>query len=1019
MVDALSAAHRRMRRLRLVYAAAVVAGGSVAALNVAVLVGAAALAAAAHLGQPANVLPVTKALLSTALAVTAYYLIARPLYRHFRLPDFARLLERSLGRETYLLTACQLAAQAGGGRREAGATDGRQAGGGRPEAEFSTTLLAEVGARALRDHREVRLSSTGAVRFLGWQALLAIFLLGGSLLLNMSRPDAIQSALVRLFTRPVQAAEGNRPPQRRAVVAEPHTPARRPPCRTLRLRAAPPDYLGGEPFSLAWNRAARFAAGTRLELFCVPFVEGQLLVLEEHRADEVVEHPFVPDGGEAGAEELRTALILEQPSELYVTATPGRVQPGMLRAQVQVDQAPLCRLLQPADSLELDENDSLSLLAEVRDDGGIGVVEVRYRVEGLDSEWASIELARPAGQRQLLVQRDLPLSSFGADPGDTVTIRVEGADLNTFSGPSRCHTEERRLTVRSRHSLQREMVEALADLRGRAIDLVGAGLLLADGAPAAAELRRFEADFGANLKELEEVAGTMGRSNLFKEEDSRRAATLAAAAEEILLEDEAPDAEVQRWVPVALREVEQQTLVLDGLVEKLMGEVLFLHANRVQRELEQAVAIARDAAGHGGGERAVRRTMRRLKRAARRAVRFAAATQPVMPALFSSTLARQEAGWFEQVEELAGKLAESPVGSGTEAWRSQLDALSLAVERAVRSVEGAYAQSMTRLSSSFRNAQDELLRRLRRAMELNSALRKDLEALQTDVARETKEYIKRRKTIEQARSLARTVRSLSRKARRFRAATYLKVDRNQVVEFREKLARLSEMVGVLKFDEASALASDLVSLTNSMEFSLKLSIRYSKDDALVERSRKELEKVRDARKLAESVHARLTVIRPQRSKLKSLRSENLEAVQARLDKLQQELFQVREKVEGLNKLFPIFFGKFGPLLDRTIESLGQLREHLGELMLEEANRLALFTDESLARLIDSLENASRNARTASALSAGGSQPALELAGKEESVSRERLQRYLDVGMTMGEKKEWQQVIGAYFQQLSP
>jgi hypothetical protein len=364
-------------------------------------------------------------------------------------------------------------------------------------------------------------------------------------------------------------------------------------------------------------------------------------------------------------------------------------------------------------------------------------------------------------------------------------------------------------------------------------------------------------------------------------------------------------------------------------------------------------------------------------------------------------------------------VAEDGTLDSAAAWRERLDELAQMVEQAAQSIESAYAQSMTRLSSSFRKAQTELTRRLDQARLLNLSVRQELEVLIKEVEKETQNYIKHRKTIEGARSVARRTRKLMKKARSFRASTYLKVERGQVLEFRERLSRLSAAVGVLKLDDAIGVAEELVALTNSMEFSLKLSIRYSQDERLVKQSRKELSKVRDARKLAEQIQARLSVLRPQRSRLRSLRSENLEALNTSLDELHKQVLQIRGEVDGLTKRFPIFFSKFGPALEQISEALRQTREKLGELMLEESFRLSVYMDDNLIRLVETLTNATRNARTAHALAAGGAQPSLDIAGKEEHMSVEQLESYLQLGANLGKRKEWQVVIDKYFSLLSP
>jgi len=1008
MYESLRAAERKARRLRLGFTLATLGSGVLAVMTLTIVTLDLALGLAWFLADAHNVLPVTKAVLSTLAAVVGIYLVAVPLYRNLPLKNFVRYLERRLNRESYILTACELLE-----RQNEGSFG-----------EFSPYLIERVGNEALEELRPLSVFSLPPFNILFYTAIAFTLFLGASLVTAMTCPETMGTAMTKLVSTaqkarsPVEALPGkNARPEAR-------TPQPVPPCRGIEVAIWPPSYFGTEPFTVGWGNTARIMVGSTLEVTCQGPLDGETLVLEQHTRSEIRRFPFEPTSERVGAQSSLTAgaVVLERSDFFVAGRQHGTAQQGKLSLAVVADSPPTCAIVQPGVEALVKPTGTVTILVEAADDVGISAVTVRHMVEGIDSMPTSIELARPDGQKRVLCQRDLPVTSFGADPSDRIVLFVEVADTNSFSGPSVCTTEKRHVTLTSRHGKQRELIENLARLRDSAVMEVGMVLtMLENPEPAPETSADFEKRLAKYVSSLEQASAQMGSIGLFRQEDTRRVAALAAAVEEIaaLAEETGPQpARIRALFQAGAKEFEQHAVVLDGVVEKLLGEYLFFVSGRVQSEVNRLLAIKREAATEAGGRRAMSRGFRKLNRIATRAVAFRSATQPEMPRLFSMAGPHVKEDWFGRIATIARELAGSSDSVSNERWKLGLESLSVAAEKAAQSVEGAYAQSMSRLSSSFRSAQTEMIQRLEMAMETNQAITAELEALVSEVQLRTKDYKKRRKTMEAVRSVARRARALTRVARRFRAATYLKVERKQVVEFREKLAKLAELVALLKLEEATVISQELVALTQSMEFSLKLPIKYSDDKKLVRRSRKELGKVKEARKLAEIIAARLSVLRPQRKKLLSLRSEKLEQIGAKLDKLQLQLSQIREKMEGLKKTFPIFFGRFGPALEGLAEALGKAKIKLSALMLEDTHRLTTFMGEAFAQLLDTLKNAAQGARTASALVPGGAQPALDIEGKGKTVSREKLERFMKLGTAFGDRQEWQEVIGDYFTQLS-
>jgi len=1000
MPEILHRVRRRLVGLAWFHAAMVLAGGSLAVMVVAVLLADLSLVVAAWAPSPTWVLPWAEALLSFVAALVAIYLVALPLYRTFPLPRFVGMLERRLGRETYLLTSCELL-RAGGDAGPRG-------------------LVERVGSEAWEDLEKLSPGKFASAERVFRLLVLFCILCSASLVAAMVYPDHVKVAVTRLVSQEkVRSSHKGEEP-----LAARDGPAAReaaPPCREVSVTVTPPEYLEGMPVQVQWGTELKVLPGTEVTVVCRG--GGEVPALELHTVRGVLRSEFQP-GAAGGAEDVAASVSVLEPCELRISGSSGTVQTGSMAFGTVEDRAPECNIVQPAGRVALSPAGTVAVLAEVRDDTGIESVELRFQVKGLDEVAAVMELARPEGRTQVLVQRDIPVAAFGADPGDEILLSIEGVDVNTVSGPSTCASATWEVAVISQEARQEEVIERLSQLRDGAVDLSGEVLGTAwEGAqPPSLEALRLKLE--RYSKTLAELSGRMGSLGMFKQEDTRRVAMLGADLDEAVSVDPEAWSEARKardLVQASGREIEQHAVVLDGVVEKLAGEYLFLLSGRIQGELSRLHSIVREASGEAVASRSVFRSARKVQRTAERAARFKSSVQPSMPSLFSQKGGTTEADWFSRIAVLTRALAVEGVSEGAlpASWLSRLEELSEAVERAAQSVEGEYAQSMTRLSSSFRNAQSEVSRRLRKSLELNVSIRKQLEALMVEVEAESLSYVKKRRALDSVREAARTARKLSELAKTFRPKLYLEVDRTQIVEFREKLTRLQDRLAVLEVEEASSLAGELEALTQSMEFSMKLMIRYGDEQVNMDKCERELARVKEGRRMAESLASRLDSLKPERKKLFSLRTNRLEQMLVQLDALALELAQLRDKVTALEKMFPMFFGQIAPQVERLGENVAQVRLRLSELMLEDAQKLSAYMDETFQKLLDLMENAVRNARSANALGPGGAQPSLDIGGKGEAVPLDRLEKYMEFGATLGEKGEWSRVVDGYYSLLLP
>jgi len=1091
-LSALKEAESRVRRLRWLFAAAVGCRGVLAALVATIVLVDAALAAALTADVPGMVLPAAQALLSTAAVLCAVYVVVVPLRKHFPLLSFARRLEgvvptsaplppgspaprlssgqargeprcrapwpHGAERPIYILAACDLARQSSEGRLEG----------------TSQVLAEQVGERALADLRKVAVSTLPVFRTLLPLAAAFTVVLGVSLSAAMAWPEHLKSAAVRLLQEPARVPAGA-PLLKRG--AHPGAPgggaAGPPPCRELKVTAIPPDYLRTAAIPLAWDQRGRVPAGSTIEVSCEPTRREAAFMLTRHEKQQVVSIPFQRRRQAAsGAVVMAAQSTLTENAVFFVGRVGGGpAQPGRLEMVALPDLTPACALHQPAADALFEPNQSLSVLAEALDDHGIGSLTLYYRVEGLDETASPIELLRPADEKRVLSQREVPLSLFLADPGDRVTLFLEVLDnRETAVGEGACRTSPVTITIKSAQGDQREAITKLASLRDRSLDLLADGMAIASAdSILEAPWRPFLAGLSSYRVELAALAQRMEGAKHFRGDDVRRLAALTSALADLLetQEKEPSQSKLRTDVGKAVAELEQNALNLDGVVEKLLGEYLFQQSGRVQAELSSIRSLSREAQLDAAGERTLMRRVKKIRRMAEEVVQLRRGALPVMRALFTRAGSASGADRYEALLAAAaalldrGPVAPKPgkggaglagnggagragvgaglagvgaglagvgaglagvgagrAGVGGASLASKVDALSRAVEAAARSAEGAYTQSMNRLSSSFRTSRDEVEATLGKAAGMIQALRKQLDTVMKDVEEETREYILSRRTLSRVQEAAHKLRTLSRLARTFNSSLYPAVDRGQVAEFRQKLSEASKLVGLLRIEEASALSSDLLSLTQSMEFSLDVAIRYANDDVRSKKSRRELDRVYEARKLVSQAATRLSAIKPHREKLQSLQPERLDELTAQIDEVLVLLRQANERVDVLRKTFPVFFGRIAPAVERLVEAADAMKADMAALVLDKAYREVLFCEESLSRLQAELAAAAGEAKGAGLLAAGGEAGDLEVSGKGRTVSREKLESYQNLTGLLAGKEDWKRIAEEYFLLLS-
>ena len=135
------------------------------------------------------------------------------------------------------------------------------------------------------------------------------------------------------------------------------------------------------------------------------------------------------------------------------------------------DIPPLVVLHTPDSDMEVHAQDRVELAFDARDDHGIDRLHhvLRNRRTG---EEARTPIRRLAGEKTHRGQAVVDLASFQFKPGDLVELWVEATDENTVSGPGIGRSESRKLKIWSPQEKHNELVEALALLIDRFLDIL-------------------------------------------------------------------------------------------------------------------------------------------------------------------------------------------------------------------------------------------------------------------------------------------------------------------------------------------------------------------------------------------------------------------------------------------------------------------------------------------------------------------------------------------------------------------
>lgn len=996
---------RRVAWLRLVLGAAVVAHGLMLMGTGILILIHLALWSEPWLGTKLVLASIVPAAVMMWSGLVAFFGVAMPLVNWCSREGFLRRCEEVLGRESHLALALEL--------NDADLAVARRG-------ERSADLEGWVGEKALADLTSIPWTGWSPIFRLQWMFPIFVVAVGATLGLLIEQWAEVRKRVETLVVEPVLSGGARRSPVAPPTGVSGAESKALHPCRSLSVLVSPPGYTQVRTFEVPWGLSTNLVAGSQLEVVCLPppgapLPRLRISPVKETGPAEVKEAPL--EQGDDGPL-LRWQVDVDSDVVLTVHGSEGTSQPGRLRIAVVPDRPPSCQLVAPNKDQVLGPGDSVRLSVRAEDDYGLQGIVLRYQVDGLDAVPQVIELGRPQGERVASVRKDLPLSSLAAEAGDNLLLFVEVADTNERSGPGVCTSARHRIEVSSPGVDMAELVRRIAGGRDEGIDLladVSAASRAKEEAPESmAYLLDRAVRYGTGLSAL---ALQMEHSGELKGEDVRRVAGLSVSLElrvaQVTQERSAYGR--RQAIEELVRELQSHVWVLDGLADKLLREHLFHLSGRLVAELNRVQAVGRESSLDSSGREAFSRGLRKIQRLAARLQDFSDQIHARLPVLFHSSLDTPEKNRLQQIAELAGNMLR---GTEPGATKEGLERLSLAVEALAQNLEGAYAQSVNRLSSTFRTAQTELVESVGKMRKSSAELKAALDALLVDLETQTAQYFRKSGAMARVQRLASDIKELAKMARKIRTDVFVPVDRKQVGQFQEGLRKLAEEISLLRLDEALVLVDELVALTQAMDFSLQISIDYSQEAVRVEECRQEQAHVKAYRRRLEELEVRIEETRPERESLAALDPQRMMTLVQALDALLSDAAKVRSRILEQQRMFPIFFDRLVPMAERVTEALTQTKEKWTALLFEDAAQMLTFGDEGLARMLDLLQRVPEEGGASSVLQAGGTVPRLDLRGKGRALEVEKLKTFLDMAPRVAERSEWRDVVEAYYRQLS-
>ncbi|MFO0745694.1 MAG: DUF4175 family protein [Myxococcota bacterium] len=212
--------------------------------------------------------------------------------------------------------------------------------------------------------------------------------------------------------------------------------------------------------------------------------------------------------------------------QLVVTDASGqRVRERVWRTVTATpDQAPEVTLLLPEQDLEVKPTDTIQFFYEASDDLGIDKVDLVVADDG-GTEISRRSVAQAKGNRIDKGNTALEVGSLGLEPGQSVDVHFEVADLNTLSGPGIGKSQARRIKLYSPQDEHDKLLGRLEELIEKMLDVLAERLespVDAEQPERIADFMRLHQAIGsateAIANELEDIVNGLKNDTLVKDD---------------------------------------------------------------------------------------------------------------------------------------------------------------------------------------------------------------------------------------------------------------------------------------------------------------------------------------------------------------------------------------------------------------------------------------------------------------------------------------------------------------------
>jgi len=246
-------------------------------------------------------------------------------------------------------------------------------------------------------------------------------------------------------------------------------------------------------------------------------IKGSTLRIEATGSKEIVKAKILLDEGreaplKINGRKLQGSLVLLQSQRYQILAEDAlgfRNNPISYEIRVRPDGFPSVEILRPAEDLEINGDESLSLEYSARDDFGIQEINLVIRV-GDRQERVPIS---KDGNRKLIVRErfNWELGRLGLREGEEAAYHLEALDNDAISGPKLGTSRALRLRLKNLKGEHKKVAELIQDLSNRMVDLLAEHLETQPPAGKELPAAREQADKGMEqglremMKRVEEV----------------------------------------------------------------------------------------------------------------------------------------------------------------------------------------------------------------------------------------------------------------------------------------------------------------------------------------------------------------------------------------------------------------------------------------------------------------------------------------------------------------------------------